>query len=93
MRKLFMNLGICILGALACFIPRSVIADTLPKATGDATVLMSTQHDFEQTMISGKMKSPDGFLIQGRTPQKMKQMIKLRKNFRSEIQSSRKASI
>ena len=47
-----------------------------------------TTLDFNETMIDGKMKAPNGFFIQGRKNQSLSQMVKLRSSFRNRIDSS-----
>lgn len=55
----------------------------------DFTVSTSTKHNFEDTLIEGKMQAPDGFFLQGRSPQALSQMVKLRSNFRPELRNSK----
>ncbi len=51
-------------------------------------VVTSTNIDFSETMIDGQMKAPAGFFLQGRQAQSLSQMVKLRSNFRRELQGS-----
>ncbi len=51
-------------------------------------MVSSNKHDFTETLINGKMKAPTGFYITGRNSQSMTQMVKLRANFRKEIDAS-----
>jgi hypothetical protein len=51
----------------------------------------STQIDFTDTMIDGKMQAPQGFFLQGRQSQSMTQMVRLRSKFRSELRNSKSA--
>lgn len=55
----------------------------------DFTVAASTKLDFDETMIEGKMQAPNGFFLQGKTPQALSQMVKLRSNFRPELRNSK----
>ena len=52
----------------------------------------STQIDFSETSIDGKMKAPEGFLLQGRQGSSLSQMVKLRSNFRNELNNSKSAT-
>ena len=51
----------------------------------------STNIDFDSTIIDGKMKSPTGFLLQGRNKQSLSNMVKLRSHFKMELKNSRSA--
>lgn len=51
----------------------------------------STNIDFSETMIDGKMQAPSGFFLQGRNSQTMTQMVKLRSKWRSELRNSKAA--
>ena len=63
------------------------------KAQGDSafTAVDSTNIDFSDTLIDGKMQAPAGFFLQGRQAQSMTQMVKLRSKFRSELRNSKSA--
>ena len=60
-----------------------------PPKRDDFTVASSTKIDFDETLIEGKMQAPNGFFLQGRTPQALSQMVKLRSNFRPEVRTSK----
>ena len=48
-----------------------------------------TTMDFEDTLIEGQMKAPNGFFIQGEKKQgTINQMVKLKTNFKPNIKSS-----
>lgn len=51
----------------------------------------STTMDFDSTMIDGKMKAPNGFLLQGRNKQSLSNMVKLRSNFSNKLNDSKAA--
>jgi len=51
----------------------------------------STNIDFGETMIDGKMQAPVGFFLQGRSPQALSQMVKLRSHFKNELYNSKSA--
>jgi hypothetical protein len=51
----------------------------------------TTTMDFDSTMIDGKMKAPAGFFLQGRNKQSLTNMVKLRSNFRPQLQDSKAA--
>lgn len=51
----------------------------------------STTMDFDSTMIDGKMKAPNGFLLQGRNKQSLSNMVKLRSNFSTKLGDSKSA--
>lgn len=52
---------------------------------------LSTNMDFDSTMIDGKMKAPAGFFLQGRNRQSLTNMVKLRSNFKPQLQDSKAA--
>lgn len=56
------------------------------------TAVSSTRIDFSETPIDGKMKAPDGFLLQSRQSSSLSQMVKLRSNFRNELNNSKSAT-
>lgn len=59
----------------------------------DGYVAVSSTHiDFSETAIDGKMKAPDGFLLQSRQSSSLSQMVKLRSNFRNELNNSKSAT-
>ncbi len=69
-------------------------ADEKEKAKKEAPAkeqTYSTTMDFDSTMIDGKMKAPNGFLLQGRNKQSLSNMVKLRSNFSSKLNDSRSA--
>jgi hypothetical protein len=51
----------------------------------------STNIDFTETMIDGKMQAPQGFFLQGKKAQALSNMVKLRSKFRSELRNSKSA--
>lgn len=51
----------------------------------------STNVDFSETMIDGKMQAPQGFFLQGKKSQTLSNMVRLRSNFRSELRNSKSA--
>lgn len=51
----------------------------------------STNIDFTETMIDGKMQAPQGFFLQGKKAQSLTQMVKLRSKWRSELRNSKAA--
>lgn len=52
----------------------------------------STRIDFSETVIDGKMKAPEGFMLQGQQSNSLSQMVKLRSNFRSNLNNSKSAT-
>ncbi len=52
----------------------------------------TTQVDFNETLIDGQMKAPQGFFLQGRNPQSLSQMVRLRANFARELRNSKAAA-
>ncbi len=59
----------------------------------DGYVAASSTHiDFSETSIDGKMKAPDGFMLQGHQSSQLSQMVKLRSNFRNELNNSKSAT-
>ena len=51
----------------------------------------STNVDFSETMIDGKMQAPQGFFLQGKKGQALTNMVRLRSKFRSELRNSKSA--
>jgi len=47
--------------------------------------------DFTDTLIEGQMKAPEGFFLQGRQSQALRQMVRLRSKFRNELGNSKSA--
>lgn len=68
------------------------------KAGGDSdndpgyVVRSSTRIDFNETNIEGKMKAPEGFYLQGRRAQRMQHLLKLRQDFKKELEGSGEAA-
>jgi hypothetical protein len=59
----------------------------------DGYVAASSTHiDFSETAIDGRMKVPDGFMLQGHQSSQLSQMVKLRSNFRNELHNSKSAT-
>jgi hypothetical protein len=52
----------------------------------------STRIDFSETVIDGKMKAPEGFMLQGQQGNSLSQMVKLRSNFRNQLNNSKSAT-
>jgi hypothetical protein len=64
-----------------------------PTASDDGYVAASSTHiDFSETSIDGKMKAPDGFMLQGHQGSQLSQMVKLRSHFRNELNNSKSAT-
>ena len=55
-------------------------------------VRSSTKIDFNETNIDGKMKAPEGFYLQGRRAQKMQHLLRLRQDFKKELEGSGEAA-
>lgn len=64
---------------------RSLEQEAGVKITKDARGRKVQYVDFGETMIEGKAKTPDGFVIQSRTLGKFNSLIELRKDFRDKI--------
>ena len=59
----------------------------------DGYVAASSTHiDFSETAIDGKMKLPQGFMLQGNQGNQLSQMVKLRSNFRNELNNSKSST-
>lgn len=71
--------------------PASVKIDSSADPDGFVAT-PSTKVDFSDTMIDGKMRAPDGFMLQGQQGNSLSQMVKLRSNFRNELNNSRSAT-
>jgi hypothetical protein len=65
--------------------------DAKKPGGGSFTASDSTNIDFSDTLIDGKMQAPAGFFLQGRQSQSMSQMVKLRAKWRSELRNSKAA--
>ncbi len=50
-----------------------------------------TNIDFNETLIEGQTKAPQGFLLQGHQSQSLSNMVKLRSDFKSELRNSKDA--
>lgn len=55
------------------------------KMTRDARGRKIHHIDFDEAVIEGKAKTPDGFMIQSRAHGKFKSLIELRSDFRDNI--------
>jgi hypothetical protein len=69
------------------------------EAFGKAKVLKNNTHgnivdaratdiNFEDAAISGRMKAPQGFFLQGKNSQSLSQMVKLRSSFKKQLHDS-----
>ncbi len=80
---------------LGISISRPVLAEGVdePKKNleSEEKVTYSTNLDFDQTLIDGRMKAPAGFFLQGRNKQSLSNMVKLRSNFKQELRNSKTA--
>ncbi len=64
-----------------------------PSASSDGySEVSSTRIDFTDTAIDGKMKTPEGFMLQGHQSSSMSDMVKLRSHFRNELDNSKSAT-
>ena len=76
----------------AVFLTEAAIAKDGKKNVGKSFVTAdSTNIDFTETMIDGQMKAPEGFFLQGRQAQALRQMVRLRSKFRHELRNSKSA--
>lgn len=85
--------------ALILLLSSSGLAFAKNEAPGKRRLLDSnfataatTQVDFNETLIDGQMKAPQGFFLQGRNPQSLSQMVRLRSNFSRELKNSKSAA-
>jgi hypothetical protein len=81
---------------LAIVIPAAYRLEAKPAAQklqggGSFAATDSTNIDFTETMIDGKMQAPQGFFLQGKKAQALTNMVKLRSKFRSELRNSKSA--
>ena len=83
----FVLIAMCCLGPLALGkqAPRRI------QGGGSFAATDSTQVDFSETMIDGKMQAPQGFFLQGKKGQALTNMVRLRSKFRSELRNSKSA--
>lgn len=76
----------------AFLISEVVLADGAGKKVGKSFVTVDkTTIDFTDTLIEGQMKAPEGFFLQGRQAQSLRQMVRLRSKFRNELRNSKSA--
>ena len=68
---------------------RSKISKVNGRLSGKIKSSSRTKIDFNETLIEGKMKVPQGFFIQGRQGQSMANMVKLRSSFRNKLKQSK----
>lgn len=80
-------LTLCLVSAIA----RAEDVKEGKKVSGSWVAADSTNIDFSETMIDGKMAAPQGFFLQGRQSQSLSQMVKLRNKWRSELRNSKAA--
>lgn len=96
MKTIRQMLNITLFIAAAGFLSTSLQAENKKEETDNSqqaimtkeAIMSSNKHDFTETLINGKMKAPTGFYITGRNTQSMTQMVKLRANFRKEMEAS-----
>lgn len=70
----------------------SLLADDKGKSSGEGFLSKySTKHDFSEYQLSGKMKAPNGFFLQGKKGQSLSQMVRLRSNFKRALRNSKSA--
>ncbi len=50
---------------------------------------VSTELNFEETLLEGQMRAPAGSILQGRKLQGKQQMVKLRRSFKRQLRHSR----
>jgi hypothetical protein len=62
-----------------------------PGGKDNFVVTDKTFIDFTETLIEGQMKAPEGFFLQGRQSQALRQMVRLRSKFRNELGNSKSA--
>lgn len=55
-------------------------------------VRSSTKIDFNESVIDGKMKAPEGLYLRGRRTQKMQNLLRLRQDFKKELEGSAEAA-
>jgi hypothetical protein len=58
------------------------------NATGNIVDARATDINFEDAAISGRMKAPQGFFLQGKNTQRLSQMVKLRSSFKKQLHDS-----
>ena len=74
-------------------VPPQGVQKVDPKASSDGYhEVSSTRIDFSDTAIDGQMKSPEGFMLQGNQGSSLSDMVKLRSNFRNELNNSKSAT-
>lgn len=56
----------------------------------EASIERRTDHDFENTLLEGRMRAPSGHVLHGRKTQSKTQMVSLRRSFKMELKNSRK---
>jgi len=66
-------------------------SDNDKKEDKNWITIKSNFFDFDETLLHGKYRTPNGLMLQGRKTQEKKQMVTLRKDFKTNIQNSRAA--
>ena len=69
----------------------SILAEDKDKSGEGFLSKYSTKHDFSEYQLSGKMKAPNGFFLQGKKGQSLSQMVRLRSNFKRALRNSKSA--
>lgn len=84
--------NLCIFIGLIVLFSDLLLAKTQKNnAKNNFEVISSTRFDFSEATIIGEMKAPEGFYLQGRQPQSLSQMVKLRSNFKNQLRNSKSA--
>ena len=83
-------------GAFGASAPPSPASSKPAPAAGEDeqtyVVRSSTKIDFSEALIDGKMKAPEGMYLRGRGTQKMQNLLKLRQDFKKELEGSAEAA-
>lgn len=90
MKKEFRSIAVSILILTAQGVEAKPTGQKL-QGGGSFAATDSTNIDFTETMIDGKMQAPQGFFLQGKKAQALSNMVKLRSKFRSELRNSKSA--
>jgi hypothetical protein len=98
-------IGLCVFFTIVCTQNVVIAAEKSGKSSKKSAVKIdssaepdefvtvpSTRIDFSETVIDGKMKAPEGFMLQGQQGNSLSQMVKLRSNFRNQLNNSKSAT-
>lgn len=74
--------------------PKKVMKKKTEKVRdGDFVKMDTTNLNFGEEQIEGRIKSPEGFFLRGRSAQELLQMVNLRSDFRPELKTTKNGAV